>query len=298
MKALKSLALVLGLGGVLFPEGAREAMAAPGGAADPTTGQSARAMPRLPQVSLPAVRSGQVGVPAVVPRRVPGVLASDAPAGLRKDIFLRTVLPAVLRVNANLRRDRRFVARAAWLRAAGQQLDATTHMRLTRLAERYRTDPDDLKTLRRRVDTLPPSLVLAQAAIESGWGRSRFAQSGNALFGQRSYHCSDCGMVPRGYGEDPGFRVVQFKSVAGSVRAYLRNLNTHPAYAALRQARAAARRAGRRLDSQRLATFLTRYSERGAAYVADVQATIAANDLRAFDTARLAWYATPAGLWR
>jgi len=298
MTALKSLALVLGLGGIVFFEGTREAAAAPGGSVEPGVQQAARAMPDLPQVTLSAVRSGQAAMPAVVPHQVPAVLNSDAPADLRKDIFLRTVLPAVLRVNADIRRDRRFIARVAWLRAAGQRLDAAARARLERLAERYRTEPDDLKTLRRRVDTLPPSLVLAQAAIESGWGRSRFAQHGNALFGQRSYHCTDCGMVPRGYGEDPGFRVVQFETVAGSVRAYLRNLNTHPAYKGLRQARTVARRVGRDLDSLRLANFLTRYSERGAAYVADVQATLRANDLRAFDDARLAWYATPAGVWR
>jgi len=241
------------------------------------------------QLDLARVREGADSVPPVVPRRLPGKLASDTNAQERKKLFIKTVLPAVLRVNARLRREKRFLERTIWQRQVRGRLGEEARGRLHALAERYGVEPDNLDTLRRRVDTVPPSLVLAQAAIESGWGGSRFAQRGNALFGQRSYHCEQCGMRPKGYEDDPGFRVVSFQSLTESVAAYVHNLNTHPAYAGLRQARFAARRQGRKPSALRLARHLTRYSERGQAYVRDVQSTITANDLTDFDEARLTW---------
>ncbi len=241
------------------------------------------------QLDLARVREGAESVPPVVPRRLPRKLASDTSAQERKKLFIKTVLPAVLRVNTRLRREKRFLDRAIWQRQVRGRLGDEARGRLHALAERYGLAPDDLGALRRRVDTVPPSLVLAQAAIESGWGGSRFAQRGNALFGQRSYHCEQCGMRPAGYEDDPGFRVVSFQSLTDSVAAYVHNLNTHPAYAGLRQARFAARRQGRKPEAVRLARHLTRYSERGQAYVRDVQSTITANDLTDFDEARLTW---------
>jgi len=241
------------------------------------------------QLDLARVREGTESVPPVVPNRLPRTLASDADAQARKKLFIKTVLPAVLRVNARLRRERRFLERTIWQRQVRGRLDEEARGRLHALAERYGVEPDDLDALRLRVDTVPPSLVLAQAAIESGWGGSRFAQRGNALFGQRSYHCEQCGMRPKGYEGDPGFRVVSFQSLTQSVAAYVHNLNTHPAYAGLRKARFAARRQGRKPSALRLARHLTRYSERGQAYVRDVQSTITANDLTDFDEARLTW---------
>lgn len=238
-------------------------------------------------LDLVAVRRGQAAVPPTVPRDLPAKLASDAKAETRKALFLKAVLPAVLSANARIRGTRRFLDWAAWQRAVHGELTPRVQERLADLAERYGTEPDDLATLRRRVDTLPPALVLAQAAIESGWGGSRFAQQGNALFGQRSYHCDDCGMIPKGYDGDPGFRVESYRNVTSSVAAYLHNINTHSAYAELRSARRDARRQGKTLDADRLARHLIRYSERGEAYVRDIRRTIASNDLTEFDDARL-----------
>ena len=235
-------------------------------------------------------------VPTHVPRLLPEVLANNAPAELRKRVFLRNVLPAVLRANAEIRAQRHFLHRVAVRRAAGARLDPARRARLTDLAEQYKVDSSNMAALRRRVDIVPPSLALAQAAIESGWGASRFAQQANALFGQRIYDCASCGLKPRGFEEDPDFRVRGFDSVLGSVRAYMRNLNTHPAYRDLRERRLAARRRGKPLNGPDLVAGLMRYSERGAAYIRDVQRTIAANDLTDFDRARLAWQPCPAAV--
>ncbi len=280
---VRYLAAVAAVSGVCLTPAAAEpvASAAPGAHTGPEA------------IQLAAIRRGHAPVPAQVQRDMPAVLASKARAAERKRVFLKTVLPAVLRANARIRQERRFLAHVAGRRAAGQALDAPARRKLARLARRYETEPDELAALRRRVDIVPPSLALAQAAIESGWGSSRFAQKANALFGQRVYGCSDCGIKPRGYDSDPGFRVRRFPTVMASVRAYMDNLNTHPAYRAFRTQRRHARRAGLALDGHDLAGTLTRYSERREAYVRDVRRTIAANDLTEFDGARLVRHAAP-----
>jgi len=242
------------------------------------------------EVRLAAVREGRALVPATVRRDVPGILATDARAEVRKRVFFKTVLPAVLRANARIRDQRHFLHRVAVKKAAGVTLDPATRWRLHDLADRYETQPDKLATLRMRVDVIPPSLALAQAAIESGWGGSRFAQNANALFGQRTYDCESCGLKPKGYESDPDFVVRGFPTIFASVRAYMHNLNTHQAYVELRRRRWRARQEGHALDGRDLAAGLLRYSERGMAYVEDVRAIIASNDLTDFDGARLAWH--------
>ncbi|WP_082780809.1 glucosaminidase domain-containing protein [Cephaloticoccus primus] len=128
-----------------------------------------------------------------------------------------------------------------------------------------------------RVDTLPPSLVLAQAAIESAWGTSRFARQGNNLFGLRSY--DGRGLVPRRRAAGARFRVAIYASPRDSVRAYFQTLNTQPAYHRLWALRAEARRSGQPLSGLRLADGLSAYSERGEAYVRQVKALIRDNPL-------------------
>jgi uncharacterized FlgJ-related protein len=141
--------------------------------------------------------------------------------------------------------------------------------------------------LRVRVDEVPVSLVLAQAANESGWGTSRFASEGYALFGQWSFGGS--GMLPEAQRQTLGdYRVAAFESPLMSVIAYMRNLNTHAAYARLRELRANARTAGQPLIGYDLAGGLDRYSERGQEYVDDLHAMIETNLLRDADFTYLA----------
>lgn len=135
---------------------------------------------------------------------------------------------------------------------------------------------DNWSTLLARVDAVPLELALVQAAKESGWGRSRFAEDANNLFGQWCFS-KGCGIVPKQRPEGATHEVQSFNSVNHAVRAYLMNINTHRAYRALRRVRAKARAAGKAPSALDLARTLTSYSERGEAYVQEVMKLIRAN---------------------
>jgi uncharacterized FlgJ-related protein len=137
-----------------------------------------------------------------------------------------------------------------------------------------------------RVDTVPPSLALGQAAYESGYGTSRFAREGNALFGQWTY--GGKGMQPREKRSSKGdYGVAAYDWPLDSVRGYMRNLNTHRAYQKLRDKRAAARSIGREASGTELAETLTSYSEKGAEYVKNLKGIMRTNQLAVSDNATL-----------
>ncbi|MCK4547916.1 MAG: glucosaminidase domain-containing protein [Candidatus Eisenbacteria sp.] len=131
-------------------------------------------------------------------------------------------------------------------------------------------------TLRRRVDTIPLALALVQAANESGWGSSRFAREGNSLFGQWC-HGPACGMVPEGRRQGETHKVARFPSVNQSVRSYIRNLNTHPAYREMRRLRLEQRCSGESPNPYLLASCLVSYSERGEKYLEDIRRMLLTN---------------------
>jgi len=240
----------------------------------------------VPTYSLDAVRMGFRGVPRLTRSGLPPVLPFVDDVDRRKRIFLKSVLPAVLKANADIRETRSFLRTVKSADVSRNYLPGVWRERLRQLEARYHVEKGDLDALLRRVDTLPPSLMLAQTALETGWGTSRFAQLGNALFGQHVTDAGAPGMVPNGL-ENPTFKVRAFPTLEAAAAAYVHNINTTGAYAELRRARARAREADQRLDSVELAGHLTAYSVRGADYVADVRATIRANELHDFDDARL-----------
>jgi Bax protein len=241
---------------------------------------------------LASVVSGKAEVPRLFLVSLPVDMEEIRQAEARKRLFFKAVLPLVLQVNEEIRADRRRLWDLRYSLRAGEKLDAVDRLWLMVAADRYRVDAEDLAALARRMDVIPPSLALAQAAVESGWGTSRFAREGNALFGQWTFSASG-DLVP--LRRDPGktHRVRAFDNLLDSVRAYMRNLNTHPTYRAFRQARSKMRREGAPLNGSRLATRLDHYAEQGVAYVAIIRATIENNDLGRFDDARLR-YPTPA----
>ena len=147
-------------------------------------------------------------------------------------------------------------------------------------------DDIDFDTLVARVDVIPPSLVLAQAALESGWGTSRFAHEGNAVFGQRSWD-EDDGIVPEARRSDETHVVKSFDGLKDSVLAYLVNLNRHGAYRHLRQIRTALHSENLPLDGWTLAAGLDDYAEEPD-YIELVRSVIRFNKLTDFDNARLA----------
>lgn len=135
-----------------------------------------------------------------------------------------------------------------------------------------------LNTLLDRVNIVPRSLVLAQAANESAWGTSRFAVEGNNYFGQWCF-TSGCGLIPNSRASHAKHEVKVFSSPAESVRSYLHNINTHKAYANLRKIRAEKMQQNNFIKGIALAEGLSQYSERGAEYIKEIQDIIRLNQL-------------------
>lgn len=238
--------------------------------------------------------SGQK-VPNLAPARVP---EETNPRSLvqKKRAFLQGLLPYILRENVNIREDRQ---RVMGIQRALQTGDLKfSHLRdMERLAERYRVDsaqrthtdsePSALvEVLLRRVDEIPPSLALAQGAIESAWGTSRFAKLGNNLFGQWVF--SSKGIIPLGRPEGENYSLARFEDLGEAVEAYIRNLNTLWAYGEFRRTRLEMRVRGEPLDPIRLASGLKPYSARGDEYVRDVRRIIRSNRLTRYDGKSLA----------
>lgn len=235
------------------------------------------------------VRAGERDVPHVFLASLPADLATMEASAQRKDMFVAMILPLVLRANdeiaANRARLMEIVARVN----AEARLAAEDRLWLIAIGERYETDPTDLVELSRRIDVVPPSLALAQAAEESGWGTSRFAHQGNALFGQRAVgaNASVEGLKPAQRSPHENFRVRAYGDLGEAVRSYTHNLNTHAAYARFRAERARQRAADKPIDGHVLAGTLLRYSERGDDYVLTLRRLIRGNRLADFDKARL-----------
>ena len=237
--------------------------------------------------SLPSVRSGKSDVPRLFISQLPGDFPQVKSTTERKDLFLRGVLPLVLRVNERLSRDRsRLLQIEQQIKTRRQPSDGDAAW-LANLEELYSVAPGDLRSLIRRVDQVPVSLALAQAAIESGWGTSRFAMLGNALFGQWTENPDVPGLLPAERGENQFHRVRAFSKLIRSVWKYAHNLNTHQAYKEFRLRRSETRQAGKPLSGNVLALTLTRYSERGSAYTEELHTIIRVNRLNEFDRTKI-----------
>lgn len=235
---------------------------------------------------LDRVRADGTPVPRVFMAEMPRDLNAVPEVSLKKSVFFKTMLPLVLQENERILRDRHELIRIKAEIAMGSRLSPRDRLWLAVLAERYKVKDDSIDTLMIRVDIIPPSLAMAQAAEESGWGTSRFAQHGNAIYGQWTTAGGE-GLIPQQRPEGMDHKVRSFDNLEQSVAAYMRNLNTHGAYKALRRLRANLRLGGDALDGSLLAGTLTKYSERGLEYVDSVRTIINANDLRELDDARL-----------
>ncbi len=203
----------------------------------------------------------------------------------KKRAFFDYVLPLVNQENQIVLEDRIYLETLA--QEAGG-LSFFQRRTLIELADDYyvdrenRSDSQIVAQLLLRVDPVPPSLALAQAAIESAWGTSRFAVQGNNLFGQWCYK-KGCGLVPLRRSSGSHHEVAKFATVAESVESYIRNINTHRAYTDLRAARASLRSEDKSASGYQLAENLLEYSELREKYVHEVQAVIRINDLARYD---------------
>lgn len=226
---------------------------------------------------------------ASIPERWSHTSQEQMQVKLKKKIFFRTLGPLILRSNEMILAER---DRLLALADSSSALTPAQQTELAELARRYRVqwDPESPKAavdeLLLKVDTLPVSLILAQAAEESGWGSSRFAFAGNALFGQWTW--GDDGITPAQQRSGKGdYKIARFDTPLQSVQAHGLNLNTHPAYESLRQLRQQKHQEGQALGGLEAATTLTRYSERGEAYVKTLQSIIRYNKLDGTDSAYL-----------
>ena len=239
-------------------------------------------------------------------REIPRVYLADVPDTWRerstkelsvadkKRLFFRLIAPVVLRINEIILEDRDRAKELTERLAEGQSVRPEDQAWLTELAAKYkvlespskRLDGDAFAELLMRVDIVPPSLSLAQAASESGWGTSRFAAEGNSLFGQWTW---GKGLKPTEQRTSKlgDYRVAAFDSTAQAAYSYALNLNTARAYRALRLKRADLRRQNLRISGTVLAETLVNYSERGQAYVDDLKALIRENRLDDADDASL-----------
>jgi Bax protein len=142
----------------------------------------------------------------------------------------------------------------------------------------YPSDKQAIEVLLSRVDIIPPAMVLAQAAIESGWGTSLFAQEGNNLFGEWCFR-KGCGIVPSRRAASATHEVRKFDSIEDSLNSYYRNINTNNAYRSLRDLRAKIRNDDKTFTATTLVEGLGKYCGRGPVYITEVRSLIRANSL-------------------
>ena len=199
----------------------------------------------------------------------------------RKEFFIQIVLPLIIEENNNIKLDRKTL----FTIINKNNNSGSEKQWLEKKYKQYGVKSGDLSTLKIRMDEIPVSLAIAQAAKETGWGTSRFALEGNALFGQWTW--SGEGLKPKDAKEGESHKVMKFNVLQASVRAYQRNINTHSTYKDFRKARAKLRDNNKPLDSIKLSKYLNKYAETGNQYVEVLQKIIKQNKLQDFDDAKL-----------
>jgi len=199
----------------------------------------------------------------------------------RKSLFIKIILPLVLEEN-----NRIIVDRKKLFSILNKNKNSKDEIKwLNQKFKQYGVVNKDLATLKVRMDIIPVSLAIAQAAKETGWGTSRFAIEGNALFGQWTW--SGEGIKPAGADTDATYKVMKFNVLKASVRAYQRNLNTHSSYKKFRFVRAQLRDENKKLDSLKLAEYLENYAQTGTEYTKVLKQIIQQNQLQDFDEVKL-----------
>lgn len=228
------------------------------------------------------------GVPPFILEHIPDDIGHTRSIKEKKRTFFMGLLPMVLMANREIMAERQELLEIL-RRNRERSLQEGDRERIQELMKRYGlrgrplTDHRIRTQLLKRVDMIPPDLALAQAANESAWGTSRFAQLGNNLFGEWTFK-PGTGIVPAGRPEGKTYEVRKFPSLYASIRSYMNNLNRHNAYRMLREIRAKMREADKPLKGRDLAKGLLRYSQRGEEYVKEIQSMIRQNKLARFNS--------------
>ncbi len=239
------------------------------------------------------LEAGHVDVPRIYLTNIINTWAKDETVTFKKSLFYRTMLPLILRVNELIANERHRLSELLtkkkessltppemqWLR------ELAVEYRVLNRSYRGRVTDQHLETLLRRVDIIPTSMALGQAAYESAYATSRFAMEGNALFGQWRW---GSGLLPAeqrgGLGD---YRIADFATPLDSMAAFAKNLNTNRAYMGFRMMRSDLRNREEPLDGYTLAAGLVNYSEKGEAYVETLRQIISQNNLGLLDNVKL-----------
>ena len=230
--------------------------------------------------SLKEIRQSKIVKPInidLLPKEMKSIESSKK----KKELFIKIVLPLILEEN-----NRIFLDRKRLFAILNKNKNTETERKwLNNKFKQYGVVNRDLTTLKIRMDVIPVSLAIAQAAKETGWGTSRFALEGNALYGQWTW--SEDGITPASAEAGSTHKVMKFKILQASVRAYQRNLNTHSGYKKFREARAMQRDNSGKLNSLLLVDYLDKYAETGKEYTLILKKIIEQNSLTDFDDAKL-----------
>jgi len=230
--------------------------------------------------NLKGVRAGQKVKPIYL-TKLPKDIKSLGSTKQKRELFIKIILPLVLYENEKIQNDREKL-----FQILGKNFNTSGEkVWLKRRFKEYKIDDKDLSKLKMRMDIIPVSIALAQAANESGWGTSRFALEGNALFGQWTW--SKKGISPKNKDPDQNHKILQFQVLKASVKAYKNNLNTHNAYIEFREARAQLRENNEDINGLKLTQYLKNYASIGVKYVRILEDIIEKNSLTDFDKANL-----------
>ena len=230
--------------------------------------------------NLKKIRKNKIVKPVII-SLLPNEIKQIENTKKRKNLFIQIVLPLILEENSRIKMDR-----TKLFSILNKNINTDIEKRwLNKKFKQYGVVNKDLSTLKIRMDEIPVSLAIAQAAKETGWGTSRFALEGNALFGQWTF--SGEGIKPKGADIGDTHKVMKFKVLQASVRAYQRNLNTHSSYRQFRKMRAIQRDNLGTLNSLELVNYLDKYAETGKEYTKILKKIIEQNNLTDFDDAKL-----------
>ncbi|WND02565.1 glucosaminidase domain-containing protein [Temperatibacter marinus] len=241
------------------------------------------------------IHKGKLVIPRSFLSTLPKSLKNEPNVRVKKDLFVKTMLPLILRANELIVEDRmKLIAMDKKLHKGGK-LSKREIRWITPLFKKYRVKYKPTKDITHlhieslfiKMDIIPPSLALAQAAIESGWGTSYFSQNYQALFGQWTWNAKDKGVVPANRPDGMTHRIRAFDFLLDSVISYMTNLNRHNAYQGLRDRRIELKKHSLPITGPGLAPALEKYSEKGERYVTDLLNIISYNKFTKYDLARL-----------
>ena len=229
---------------------------------------------------LKSIRLGQAVKPVYL-SKLPKDLKKIKSTQTKKDTFIKIVMPLILDENDKILEDRKKL-----FKILGKQSNSMgERVWLKRRFKDYQIEKEDIAELKLRMDIIPTSIAIAQAAKESGWGTSRFALEGNAMYGQWTW--GQDGIEPSQKDNSKDHKILKFPMLQSSVKAYMKNLNTHRGYKEFRNNRSVLRKENKNISGLALVDYLYNYAQTGSEYVKILKKIITQNDLTDFDNSVL-----------